>query len=135
MNLESSLSIAGAGMSAQSQRLRVIAENIANADSTGSAPGELPYRRKVVVFKNMLDREMGVETVRVAEQTVDKSPFNRKYAPHHPAADEAGYILTANVNSIIELVDMKEARRGYEANLGVVEVAKSMVARTLELLR
>lgn len=135
MQLTDSMKIAASGMRAQSDRLRIISENIANADSTGQIPGSDPYRRKMVVFKTVLDKEMGLETVRVAKRTTDKSNFIRKYEPHHPAADAEGYVLYPNVNTIVEAVDMKEARRAYEANLGVIEVSKAMVSRTLELLR
>ncbi len=135
MQLNDSLKIAASGMKAQSDRLRVVAENIANADSTGRTPDELPYRRKMVVFRNMLDKELGVETVKVASRTTDNSDFIKKFEPYHPAADEQGYVLYPNVNTIVESVDMREARRAYEANLGVVEVSKAMLARTLDLLR
>lgn len=133
--LTDSLHIAAAGLKAQGDRLRVVAENIANADSTGRTPEEMPYRRKLVIFKNMLDEQLGIDTVRVAKRTTDPSEFNRKYAPHHPAADEQGYILTPNVNTIVEMMDMREARRGYEANLSVVETTRGMLQRTLDLLR
>ena len=135
MQLSDSLVIAASGMKAQGDRLRVVAENIANADSTGRTPDELPYRRKLVVFQNVLDKELGVATVKVAKRTFDMSAFRKKYDPSHPAADEQGYIQLPNVNSIVEMMDMREARRGYEANLNVVEVSKAMLTRTLELLR
>lgn len=135
MQLEQAMIVASSGMSAQGQRLRVIAENIANASSFGNAPGDEPYRRQVVIFRNVLDREMGVEKVEVADRTFDMSSFGLSYKPGHPMADEKGYIQTPNVNRILEMVDMKEARRGYEANLGVIEVTKAMVQQTLELLR
>ncbi|MDX2073558.1 MAG: flagellar basal body rod protein FlgC [Alphaproteobacteria bacterium] len=135
MQLTDSLKIAAAGMRAQGDRLRVVAENIANADSTATTPGGEPYRRKTVVFQNVLDKELGIETVRVAKRGTDNSDFNKKFEPYHPAADAEGYVLYPNVNTIIETIDMKEARRAYEANLGVVEVSKAMVARTLDLLR
>lgn len=135
MQLSDSLKIAASGMKAQGDRLRVVAENIANADSTGSAPGAEPYRRKIVVFKNMLDKEMGIETVKVAKRTFDMSDFKKKFDPSHPAADEQGYVLMPNVSTIVEMMDMREARRGYEANLGVIEVSKAMLTRTLDLLR
>jgi len=133
--LGDTLKIAAAGMKAQGDRLRVVAENIANADSTSNVPGGEPYRRKVVIFQNALDKELGVETVKIAKRTYDMSDFNKKYDPTHPAADEQGYVLYPNVNSIVEMMDMREARRGYEANLNVVEVAKAMLTRTLDLLR
>lgn len=135
MALSDSLAIAASGMKAQGDRLRVVAENIANADATGKSPAEAPYRRKLVIFKNVLDKEMGVNTVRVSDRTYDKSEFRKKYDPTHPAADEKGYVLYPNMNTIIEMVDMREARRGYEANMNVVEVSKSMLSRTLDLIR
>lgn len=135
MQLEDSLKIAAAGMRAQGDRLRVVAENIANANSTSTTPGGDPYRRKVVVFQNVLDKEMGVETVKVTKRTYDMSNFEKKYDPSHPSANEQGYVLYPNVNPIVEMMDMREARRGYEANLGVVEVSKNMLSRTIELLK
>lgn len=135
MQLSDTLAIASSGMKAQGDRLRVVAENIANADSTGKSPSEEPYRRKLLVFQNVLDKEQGVSTVRVAERTHDMSEFRKKYDPTHPAADEKGYVLYPNVNSIVEMMDMREARRGYEANMNVVEVSKSMLSRTIDLLR
>lgn len=122
-------------MRAQGDRLRVIAENIANAKSTATTPGGEPYRRKVVLFQNVLDKEMGVNVVKVSKRTYDKSPFEKRYDPSHPAADEAGYVLYPNVNSIVEMMDMREARRGYEANLNVIEVSKSMLTQTIGLLK
>lgn len=135
MQLTDSLQIAAAGMRAQSDRLRVIAENIANADATGTNPNEEPYRRKMVVFQNVLDKELGIETVKVVRRVTDNSDFIQKFEPNHPAANEQGYVLYPNVQTPVEAVDMKEARRSYEANLGVIEVSKAMMARTLDLLR
>lgn len=135
MQLSDALAIASSGMKAQGDRLRVVAENIANADSTGRTPDELPYRRKVVIFQNMLDKDLGINTVKVSSRKPDMSEFQKKYDPTHPAADEKGYVLYPNVNSIVEMMDMRESRRGYEANLNVIEVSKSMLSRTLDLLR
>lgn len=135
MQLSDSLAIASSGMKAQGDRLRVVSENIANADSTGKTPNEEPYRRKVVIFQNALDKELGISTVKVAKRTNDMSEFRKKYEPTHPAADEKGYVMYPNVNNIVEMMDMREARRGYEANLNVIEVSKSMLSRTLDLLR
>lgn len=135
VDLVNSLYIAGSGMKAQSNRLRVVAENIANVDSTGQKPGDLPYRRKVVAFKNVMDREMGVERVEVNKVGFDNSEFNLKYDPSHPAANEEGYVQTPNVNPMIEMVDMREARRAYEANINVVEVSKGMLLQTVNMLR
>ncbi len=135
MQISDSLAIASSGMKAQGDRLRVVAENIANADSTGKTPGEEPYRRKMVLFKDTLDKELGVSTVKVSARTHDMSDFRKKYDPTHPAADAQGYVLYPNVNNIVEMMDMREARRGYEANLNMIEVSKSMLSRTIDLLR
>jgi len=135
MYLNDSLKIAAAGMNAQSERLRMVAENIANADSTGTSASDLPYRRKTMSFKNVLDKEIGIETVKVAKRGTDQSDYIKKYEPNHPSADDKGYVLYPNVNTVVETIDMREARRAYEANLGVVEVSKAMMQRTLDLLR
>lgn len=135
MGLGDTLYISSAGMRAESQRLRVVAENIANAGSTATTPGGDPYRRKLITFKNVLDREMGIEMVKVDKRTYDMSDFIPKYEPTHPAANEQGYVLYPNVNPIIEAMDMREARRAYEANLNVIEMAKTMLSQTINLLR
>lgn len=134
MYLSDTLLIAGAGMRAQSDRLRVVAENIANVDATGRTPDELPYRRKIVTFQNVMDKQLGVPTVRVS-RGYDPSDFRMKYSPGHPAANEQGYILTANVESMVEMMDMREARRAYEANLSVVETGRAMLQRTLNIIQ
>lgn len=135
MGLADSLLIATSGMRAQGDRLRVVAENIANAHSTATTPGGEPYRRKMVFFQNVLDKELGMKQVKVVKRGQDMSPFSQKYDPSHPAANEEGYVLLPNVNPLVELMDMREARRGYEANLNVVEVSKSMLSQTLALLK
>lgn len=135
MDLQRSIAISAAGLKAQSLRMRVVAENIANKDSLANAPGEAPYQRKVVMFKDVLDREVGAHTVKVDRVTVDNSDFQKVYMPNHPAADEQGYVLKPNVNGIIEASDMKEAQRSYEANLNAVEAAKTLTMRTIDLLR
>jgi len=134
-DLVNSLHIAAAGMKVQSDRLRIVSENIANADSMPTRPGQEPYRRKVISFRNHLDREMGVDKVEVYKYGYDKSDFKKKYDPGHPAADADGYVLTPNVNTILEMVDMREAQRGYEANINVIEVSKGMLQRTVDMLR
>ena len=135
MDLVNSLHIAASGMHAQSDRLRVVSENIANADSTGTQPGEQPYRRKTISFKNQLDREMGVDLVGTAKYGTDSSEFPLKYEPNNPMADANGYVKYPNVKPMVEMVDMREARRGYEANLNVVEVSKSMLMQTIGMLK
>ncbi len=135
MALTDTLQIAAAGMQAQSQRLRLVAENIANADSTGTTPGSDPYRRKLLVFQDELDKQTGAQMVKVGKRSYDTSAFTRKYDPTHPAADAQGYVLYPNVNPIVEMMDMREARRGYEANINVIEVSKAMLSQTLNLLK
>jgi len=135
VDLEKAITASAAGMRAQGVRLRVIAENLANANTTGETPGDLPYRRKVVIFKNELDRAGGTDLVRAAKIGVDKKDFERKYDPTHPSADADGYVLMPNVNTMIETMDMKEAERTYEANATVIEMSRAMLTRTISLLR
>jgi flagellar basal-body rod protein FlgC len=135
MDLMESLMISAAGMRAQGQRLRVVAENLANADSVAEVPGGDPYRRKTISFKNQLDRELGMETVQVSKVGEDPSDFRMKYDPGNPAADNKGYVKLPNVNSLIEMSDMREAQRSYEANLRAIEVARTMLQRTIDLIR
>lgn len=135
MDLEKSLNISAAGMRSQGTRLRVIAENIANASSTAQTPGGEPYRRKLVTFENVLDHAIGVETVRVDSIVADRGAFGRRFEPGHPGADEDGYVLTPNVNSLMEMSDMREAQRSYEANLKVIESSRAMLQKTIDILR
>lgn len=134
-DLVNSLHIAASGMKAQGARLRVVSENIANADSLGKFPGDAPYRRKTISFKDELDREMGVDMVEIDKFGVDNSEFELKYNPSHPAANAEGYVEEPNVNTMVEMIDMREARRGYEANLNVVEVSKGMLLQTINMLK
>jgi len=129
------LRISAAGMKAQGTRLRVISENVANADSLPNQPGALPYRRKVVTFRNQLDQAIGVNTVRVDRIKTDLGEFQRRYDPSHPAADATGYVLAPNVNPLVEITDMREAQRSYEANLNVIKASKSMLQETIGLMR
>lgn len=135
MDLQKSMRVSAAGMAAQSTRMRVIAENIANADSLGETPGADPYRRKTISFRNLLDRELGAQTVRVGRIGTDKTSFTRRYEPSHPAADAEGYVLAPNVNNLIEAMDMRQAQRSYDANIAVIETSKSMISRTIDILR
>ena len=127
--------IAISGMKVQSERLRVISENLANVDSTAQTPEGLPYRRKVVSFKSELDRSNGVTTVKVDNVRTDSSDFQRRYDPKHPAADREGYVLTPNVNPLIEMMDMREAQRSYQANMDVVTTSRTLLSRTVDMLR
>lgn len=135
MDMMKSMLIAASGMKAQAERWRVIAENLANASSTGTKPGEEPYRRKVPVFQSELDNVTQTETIRVKKITKDMSPFREQYMPGHPAADARGYVKLPNVNSLIETMDMREAQRAYEANLSVIDNTRAMLSRTVDLLR
>lgn len=120
---------------AQSTRMRVLSENLANATSTASVDGEDPYRRKIVSFKTELDRASGASLVRVQSVSRDKSPFPLQHDPGHPAADQNGNVKVPNVNSLVELADMREASRSYEASLQVVKQAREMIGELVDLLR
>lgn len=135
VDLVNSLHIAASGMEAQSERLKIIAQNIANSDNVGLTPGEEPYRRKVISFKNILDKELGTDLVQVYKIGYDKSAFGKRWDPNHPAADDQGYVLTPNVSRSVEMADMREAQRSYEANVNVVETTKRMLQQTIGLLR
>lgn len=130
------MTISAFGMKAQSQRVRVIAENMANSGTTGTTPGEDPYSRQIMTFKNEMDRQRGMELVKVDKIGNDtKRPFPIRYMPEHPAADERGYVKMPNVDSIIETMDMREAQRSYEANLGMIDQSRTMMMQTIDLLR
>ncbi len=133
--LQSSLRIAGAGLEAQSMRLRVISENIANSQSTGTAPGADPYTRQTVSFGNELDRAAGLSLVRVKSIGLDDSPFKIEHDPGNPAADDDGFVKLPNVDVLTELADMREANRTYEANLQVAKQSADLMGITVNLLK
>lgn len=133
-DLKGAMAISAAGMRAQGLRMRIIAENMANADSVATGPNDTPYQRKILTFKNTLDRTMGVNKVKPDRIVTDSSDFGQKYDPGHPAADANGYIQTPNVNGLVESMDMMQAQRSYEANLTSIEIAKKMMAQTLKVL-
>ena len=135
MNFSSILKVSASGMDAQTLRMRMVAENIANGEVAPNRPGEDPYRRKMPAFRNVLDREHGVRTLRADRVVLDKRAFQTRYEPSNASADPAGYVKIPNVNSVIEMMDMRQAQRSYEANLGVIEVAKNMISRTIDILR
>lgn len=135
MDFLKSMMIAASGLKAQSGRMRVIAENIANAKSTGNRPGEDPYQRKIPTFKAEFDRQMRVNVVELGKIHSDKTEFELRYEPGHPAANPEGYVQMPNVNTLVEAVDMREAQRSYEANLNVVDSTRKMMQRTLDILR
>lgn len=136
MDLLDTMHISAAGMKAQSSRLKIVSQNIANAEAVGSSDGSRqPYRRQTISFKNELDRETGSKMVEVSRVDVDRSNFDKRYDPAHPMADAQGYVMYPNVNPVMEMMDMREARRGYEANLNVIESSKAMLNQTISLLR
>lgn len=135
MDFLKSLTIAASGLRAQSGRMRVIAENIANADSTAQRPGSDPYRRKIPTFRTEMDRALDAQTIAMGKVRTDPTDFRTKYEPGHPAADAKGYVKYPNVNSLVEMTDMREAQRSYEANLNVVTATRRMIQRTIDLLR
>lgn len=134
-DLQRSTAVAISGMKAQSERLRVISENLANVDSTATTPDGLPYRRQVVTFKNVYDRVNGYNQVQIGQVTHDPSDFNKRFDPKNPAADKEGYVLTPNVNTVVEMMDMQEAQRSYEANMNVITTSRSMLTQTVQLLK
>ena len=135
MDFFKTLAVAASGLRAQSGRMRIISENIANADSTPSAPGGDPYQRKVPVFQSEFDRALGVQVVELSKTQTDTSPFRIKYEPGHPAADANGNVKYPNVNPLIEMSDMREAQRSYEANINVVTATRRMIQRTIDILK
>ncbi len=120
---------------AQSTRMRVLSENLANASSTASVDGGDPYRRKIVSFKSELDRSSGASLVQIEGISRDKSPFPLQHDPGHPAADRNGNVRMPNVNSLVELADMRESSRSYEASLQVVKQVRDMIGEMIDLLR
>jgi flagellar basal-body rod protein FlgC len=135
MDLSTSMVVAASGMRAQSTRMRIIAENIANASSTSTTPGVDPYRRKIATMKSDFDRELGATTVTAGKPMADMSQFRTQYDPGNPAADKQGYVKLPNVDALVEIMDMREAQRSYEADLTVMDASKTMLSRTVDLLR
>ena len=135
MDFLKSMQIAASGLRAQTGRMQVIAENVANADSSAQRPGGDPYRRKIPTFRSEMDRALEANTVTLGKTRQDPTDFRTKYEPGHPAADQNGYVKYPNVNSLIELNDMREAQRSYEANTNVITATRRMIQRTIDLLR
>lgn len=135
MDLATSMAVAAAGMRAQSSRMRTISENIANANSTAASAGGDPYRRKIATMQSEFDRALGATMVEAGKPVEDTSEFRTQYDPGNPAADKQGYVKLPNVNPLVEIMDMREAQRSYEADLTVMEASKTMLSRTVDLLR
>jgi len=130
-----SIAIAASGLRAQAGRMRVIAENIANADSTSQEPGKDPYRRKIPTFVSEMDRTLDAQVIGLGRVRTDSSDFQLKYQPGHPAADVNGNVKYPNVNTLIEMTDMREAQRSYEANINVIGATRRMLQRTIDILK
>jgi flagellar basal-body rod protein FlgC len=135
MDFSTSMMIAASGMRAQSGRMRVIAENIANANSTAATANGQPYRRKVATITSDFDRQLGATVVESGKPVDDMTDFRQQYDPGNPAADKQGYVKLPNVNPLVEVMDMKDAQRAYEADLNVMDATKSMLSRTVDLLK
>ena len=135
MDFLKTMAIAASGLRAQAGRMRIISENIANADSTPSSPGGQPYRRKIPTFQSEIDRALDVKLVELGNTRTDNSEFRLKYEPGHPAADKNGNVRYPNVNPLLEMTDMREAQRSYEANINVISATRRMLQRTIDILK
>jgi len=135
MDFVRSIAIATSGLRAQAGRIRVISENIANADSTAQTPGGDPYRRRIPTFRSELDRSLNARVVALGPVRNDQTDFHIKYEPSNPAADAAGNVKYPNVNTLVEMTDMRDAQRSYEANVNLISATKTMIQRTLDILR
>ena len=135
MDFLRSIAIAASGLRAQAGRMRIISENIANADSTTASAGAEPYRRKMASFKSEMDRTLDAQLVALGRIKTDPSEFRVKHEPGHPAADQNGNVKYPNVNSLVEMTDLREAQRSYEANINVIGASRRMIQRTLEILK
>jgi flagellar basal-body rod protein FlgC len=135
MDFLKSIAIAASGLRAQAGRMRIIAENIANSNSTAPNAGADPYRRKIITFRSEVDRALDARLVTIGRVRNDPSDFRIKHEPGHPAADAKGNVRYPNVNSLIEMMDMREAQRTYEANINVIGASRRMIQRTIEILK
>lgn len=134
-DINATLSAASSGLKAQAARMRIAAENVANANSTGDTPGADPFRRRVPVLEEARDRDTGAVGVRVVRTQADMSDFRLRFDPSHPAADDKGFVKLPNVDGLVEMMDLREAARAYEANLTMIEQARGLASRALDLLR
>ena len=135
MDFLKSIAIAASGLRAQEGRMRIISENVANADSTPQRPGADPFRRKIPTFRSEIDRTLDARVVALGKVRTDSSDFRMKHEPGHPAADAGGYVKYPNVNSLVEMTDMREAQRSYEASINVISATRRMIQRTIDILK
>lgn len=135
MDFSDIIGISASGMRSQAQRLQIASENLANSETTGSTPGSDPYRRKTITFKEQIDQTTGVANVKVKEIGHDRSEFRMHYDPNHPAANAQGYVKMPNVNPLIEIMDSHDAQHAYEANLNTMQIARSMLTRSINLMK
>ena len=135
MDFLKSIAVAASGLRAQAGRMRIIAENMANADSTATRPGGEPYRRKIVTFRSEVDKSLDAQVVSLGRVRPDMADFRQRYEPGHPAADANGNVKYPNVNPLIEMTDMREAQRSYEASLNLITASRRMIQRTIEILK
>ncbi|MEL6111613.1 MAG: flagellar basal body rod protein FlgC [Pseudomonadota bacterium] len=133
-DISTGMQIAASGLEAQSGRIRIVAENLANAQSTAKTPGGDPYQRQVPVFSTLLDRQINAQTVQLSGVEADRTPFTLEFDPGHPAANTEGYVKLPNVNPLIEMMDLRDAQRSYEANLGALDLMRAMASATLQIL-
>ena len=135
MDFVKSLTVAASGLRAQIGRMRIISENIANSDSVAQTPGGDPYRRRIVTFSSELDSSLGVNVVKLGRVETDASDFLIKHEPGNPAADANGDVKYPNVNSLVEMTDLRDAQRSYEANLNVISSTRKMLQKTIDILK
>ena len=135
MDFLKSIAIAASGMRAQAGRMRIISENIANAESTASSPGGDPYRRRIVTFRDVVDREIGAHLVKLGQTATDTSAFRVRREPDNPMADAKGEVKYPNVNPLVEITDFRDAQRSYEANINVISSTRRMLQRTIDILK
>jgi flagellar basal-body rod protein FlgC len=135
MDFLKSIALATSGLRVQAGRMRIIAQNIANADSTAPKPGADPYRRKIATFRGVFDRQLNMQVVELGKPTTDPSAFRVKFEPGHPSADANGNVKYPNVNALVEMMDMREAQRSYQANVNVITASRRMIQRTIDILK
>jgi flagellar basal-body rod protein FlgC len=135
MDFMKSLAVAATGLRAQMGRMRIISENIANADSVAQGAGGDPYRRRIVTFNTVLDRQLGANVVELGQVQTDKSDFLVRHEPGNPAANATGDVKYPNVNTLVEITDLRDAQRSYEANLNVITASRKMIQRTLDIIK